>query len=261
MKPSLASLTVLLSGLAAAQTATPPSDMDTLLSALNKSLRFAVRGETSITVIFPPRDPPVRQAQSLPPIKVYPKLLRQNFMVKREAAETVAGRSTQVFSLTPKLGAAASWRVWVDVSWNVPLAYEERSADGSLARRAELLSAVKLQKRAAPIKAELLAGLPQALSLALPGLNLPAGFVAAGVGQRKTGTQLNLSDGINVVALVMAPKGVKAAAGVASRKVGDSFVWLVGNLDTGVLKTSLSSVKRSDPGPLGTFLPPSDSNP
>ncbi len=175
VRRSLSAVLLLLgSSLATAQTVTPPSDADALLSALNKSLKFTVRGETSVTVIFPPRDPPVRTAQSLPPIKVYPRLLRQNFTVKREAPGTVAGRATQVFSLTPKLSTAASWRVWVDVSWNVPLAYEERSADGSLARRAELLKADKLQKRASPVKAELLAGLPQALKLALPGLNLPA---------------------------------------------------------------------------------------
>lgn len=262
MRRSLSVVCLLLgSSLAIAQTVPPPSDMDALLSALNKNLRFTVRGEASVTVIFPPRDPPVRTAQSLPPIKVFPKLLRRNFTVKREAAEMVAGRSTQVFGLTPKLGAAASWRIWVDTSWNVPLAYEERSAGGILARRAELLSVGKLQKRAESIKTELTAGLPQALRLALPGLSLPSGFVAADVGQRKAGTQLNLSDGVNVVALVMASRGVKAAAGVASRKVGDGFVWLVGNLDSGVLQTSLSGIRRSDLSPLGTFLPPSDSNP
>lgn len=261
VKRNLVLLTMLLSGFAAAQNVPPVNDMDALLSALNKSNRFAVRGEASVTVIFPPRDQPIRQVQSLPPIKVFPKLLRQNFVVKREATQTVAGRSTQVFSLTPKLSAAASWRIWVDANWNVPLAYEERSAGGTLARRAELLSVERLQKRANPIKSELTAGLPQALKLALPGLSLPAGFVAASVVARKTGTQLNLSDGLNVVALVVAQRGVQAAAGVASRKVGDGFVWLVGNLDSGVLKTSLSSIKRSDLSPLGTFSLPSDSNP
>ncbi len=255
---------LLASSLAAAQS-TPPSDTDVLLGALNRNLKFVVRGDASLTVLFPPRAVPVRRAASLPPIKVFPRLLRQNFAVKQGAAETVAGRPTQVFVLTPKVGAAASWRIWVDSSWNVPLAYEERGADGTLARRAELLRADKLQKRAQPLKAELLPGLGQALRQALPGLVLPPGFEPVGVGQRKAGGQLNLSlnlsDGVNVLALVLAQKDVKAAQGVASRKVGNGFVWLVGNLAAPNLQGALKGVRPGDSSALGTFAPPNDSNP
>ena len=40
----------------------------------------------------------------------------------------------------------------------------------------------------------------------------------------------SMLDGVNVLALVTAPRNVKAAPGVHSRQVGGSFVWLVGNL-------------------------------
>ena len=247
--------------LAGAQALTSPSDTAALLSAFNKSLRFVVRGDASVTVLFPPRAVPVRRAAGLPPIKVFPQLLKQNFAVKQGAAETVAGRPAQVFTLTPKVGAAASWRIWVDTSWNVPLAYEERSADGTLARRAELLRADKLQKRLTPLKSDVTQGLAQALKRALPGLALPPGFEAVGVGQRPAGRQLNLSDGINVLALVLAQKNVKAAQGVASRQVGDGFVWLVGNLAASDLQAALKEVRPGDASVLGTFAPPGDSNP
>ncbi|AWN24686.1 transcriptional regulator [Deinococcus irradiatisoli] len=236
-----------------------------LTSALNKAARYTVRGEASVTVTFPPRDPPTRTAQALPPLKVFPALLTRNFEITLGAPDTVAGRAAQVVTLKPKAGAAAAWRLWIDREWNVPLAYEERGVDGVVARRAELVRADKLQKRAADVAQTLalppLPGLAQALKKALPGLSLPPGFQAVGVGQRPAGPQVILSDGINVLALVLAQKGVKAAPGVASRRIGGGYVWLVGNLDTPTLQAALNSVKKRDLGPLGTFLPPGDSHP
>ncbi|UWX63630.1 transcriptional regulator [Deinococcus rubellus] len=240
---------------------TTPTDAARLLSALIKNTRFVVRGEASVTVLFPPRPTPIRTAQSLPLIEVFPAMLKQNFDIKRQPDEVVAQRPSQVFTLTPKVGAAASWRVWVDARWNVPLAYEERSADGSLARRAELLRADKLQKRGKPVQAAALPGLAQALRQALPGLALPPGFRAVGVGRRPAGAQVVFSDGLNVLALVTAQKGVKAAQGVVSRKVGDGFVWLVGNLTAQDLQTALKGIRPGDLSALGTFMPPDDSNP
>ena len=236
-----------------------------LLSALSRSAHFTVRGEASVTVLFPPRTPPTRIAGALPTLKVFPGLVKQNFEIVPAGIQTVAGRSAQVFDLTPKVGAAARWRIWVDAVWNLPLAYEERRAQGDLTRRAELIRADRRQPRspaaAQTLSAAPLPGLPAALQRALPGLRVPPGFRAVSVGRRKAGPEVILSDGLNVAALVLAPRGVRAAQGVASRRVGDQFVWLVGNLDPQTLEQALGGITRSDLSALGTFLPPANSNP
>ena len=258
---ALLGLALLLSPLAQAQA----DKAQSLLSALTRSAQFTVRGEANVTVLFPPRTPPTRLAGALPMLKVFPSLVKQNFEIALAGTQAVAGRSAQVFDVTPKVGAAARWRIWVDAVWNLPLAYEERSAQGTLTRRAELVRADKRQSRAPAavqtLSAAPLPGLPAALQRALPGLKLPPGFRAVSVGQRKAGPEVILSDGLNVAALVLAPRGVKAAQGVASRRVGNQFIWLVGNLDPQTLAQALSGITRSDLSALGTFLPPPDSNP
>jgi hypothetical protein len=239
----------------------PTSDLESLLGALRKAAVYTVRGEASINVIFPPGKTPLRRAGQLPPVPFVPGLIGKNFGVVQGSPETIAGRPARVFTLTPNNALAPRWRLWIDTRWNVPLAYEERSADGSLARRAELLSANKLQKREAPLNLKLRPGLHGALLQALPGLKLPGGFRALSVGRRGAGPEIILSDGVNVLALVLAQKGVRAAPGVASRKLGSGYVWLVGNVEAAALSSTLGSIKRSDLSPLGTFLPPGDSNP
>ena len=243
------------------QAQAPTPDLELLLSALRKAAAYTVRGEASVTVIFPPGKTPLRRAGQLPPVPFVPGLIGRNFAVAQTPTQMVAGRLARVFTLTPNNALAPSWRLWIDTRWNVPLAYEERSAGGSLARRAELLSANKLQKRETPLNLKLRPGLHAALLGALPGLKLPDGFRALSAQQRKAGTELILSDGVNVLALLLAQKGVKAAPGVASRKLGDGYVWLVGNMDSAALQSTLSSIERSDLSPLGTFLAPGDSNP
>ena len=244
-------------GLSSAQTA----DIDSLLSALRKSATFTVRGQASVTLVFPPRKPPTRTVGALPPVPFLPALIRRNFNVSRTEPETVARREAQVFTLTPKVGAAASWRLWIDREWNVPLAYEERSADGTLARRATMLSADKLQKRGQPLPLSPAAGLGQVVSRALPGLKLPPGFVPLRVGQRPAGPEVIFSDGLNVLALVFADRQVKSAPGVATRRIGKGFVWLIGNLDNDALDAALAGIKARNPEALGTFVPPGNSNP
>ena len=64
-----------------------------------------------------------------------------------------------------------------------------------------------------------------------------------------------------MLALVLAHKNVKAAQGVASRQVGNGFVWLVGNLAAPDLQAALKGVRPGDASALGTFAPPDDSNP
>lgn len=238
------------------------SDADDLIAALKRARTLAARGQAEVTVLFPPRAVPTRVAAALPALPVRPALLLKNFTVVRAGPQTVAGRDSVRFDLTPKVGGAGRWSLWVDRAWNVPLAFEERRADGAVVRRAAFLKV-----NAAPAKVALTvpaapAGLRAALTRALPGLTFPPGFTPVGVRPRAAGvTEVTLTDGLNVLALVIAPQDVRGAPGVASRRVGNVFVWLVGNLPDATLRSALAGVRRASADPLGTFALPGDSNP
>lgn len=239
------------------------SDLDDLLSALRQARTRAARGEAEVSVFFPPRTVPTRTAGGLPAVPFRPGLIAQNFSVTRADAPPVAERNVTRFDLTPRVGQAARWTLWVDREWNVPLAFEERMPDGTLARRAAL---TRVNARSAQRRAEVPPppGLRAAVLRALPGLRLPPGFTPVEVRPRTVGAgglEVTLSDGVNVLALVVAPRNVKAAPGVASRRVGAQFVWLVGNLPDAPLQAALAGVRGADLAALGTFLPPAASNP
>lgn len=236
------------------------SDLDDLLVVLKKARTFAARGQVEVTVLFPPRAVPTRTVGALPALPVRPGLLANAFGATRTDGEPVAGRDTVRYELIPKAGQAARWTVWVDQVWKVPLAFEERTAGGELARRAVFqkvnakLARVSLGVPGPP------AGLRGALLRALPGLRLPPGFVPVEVRARAGGgLDITLSDGLNVLALVTAPRGVRAAPGVATRRVGTGFVWLVGTLPPAELKRALEGVRGVDEAGLGTFVPVADS--
>ena len=212
------------------------SDLDDLIVALKKARTFAARGQVEVTVLFPPRAVPTRTLGALPALPIRPNLLANAFTATRSGEDQIAGRPTVRYELSARAGGAARWTVWVDQVWNVPLAFEERTAGGDLARRAVFqkvnakLSRVGLGVAGPP------AGLRAALMQALPGLRLPAGFTPVEVRRRAGGgLDITLSDGLNVLALVTAPRGVRAAPGVATRRVGTGFVWLIGNLPPGEL--------------------------
>ena len=59
-------------------------------------------------------------------------------------------------------------------------------------------------------------------------------------------SEVVLSDGLNVLALVASRSGVKAAAGVAVRRLDGSALWLVGNLPQSALETALAGVQSLD---------------
>ncbi|GGM13561.1 transcriptional regulator [Deinococcus aerophilus] len=251
---------LVLSGAADAQ------DVDDLSAALLRARTLEARGTAEVTVLFPPRDVPTRTARALPRVPFRPGLLARNFTVKRVGPETVAGRSTTRFDLTPRAGEAARWSLWIDTQWNIPLAYQENFPDGTPARRAAF-TAVTAQPTAVrdPVPA-LPAGLRAAVLAALPGLRLPPGVVPSEVRSRPNGrTEITLTDGVNMFALVTAPRGVRAAPGVASRQVAGGFVWLVGNLPDRALRAALAQVQRVDSPGLaalrGTFLEPGASDP
>ncbi|MEW6422403.1 MAG: transcriptional regulator [Deinococcota bacterium] len=246
---------LLLTGVAQA------NDMDDLVSALRQARTLAARGTAEVSVFFPPRAVPTRQTNALPVVPFRPALIAGHFTVTRADAPPLAGRDVTRFDLTPKVGQAARWTVWVDRAWNVPLAFEERMPDGTLARRAVFTRVwaqpARIQRPVPPVPA----GLRAAVLAALPGLRFPPGFTPTAVkGHRSNGLEITLSDGINVLALVIAPRDVRAAPGVASRRVGDRFVWLVGNLPDALLRNALAEIQTVNEAELGTFLAADDSN-
>ena len=242
------------------------TDADDLTAALLRARTLEARGSAEVTVLFPPRDVPTRTVRALPRVPFRPALLARNFTVKRVGPDTVAGRPTTRFDLVPKVGEAAHWSLWIDTQWNLPLGYQETFPDGTPARRA-VFTAVSGPPAAvrAPVPA-LPAGLRAAVLAALPGLRLPPGVVPSEVRDRPNGrTEITLTDGVNMFALVTAPRGVRAAPGVASRRVDGGFVWLVGNLPGRALQDALAQVRRVDAPGLntlrGTFLTPGASDP
>ncbi|ADV66368.1 putative sigma E regulatory protein, MucB/RseB [Deinococcus maricopensis DSM 21211] len=232
------------------------ADANPAVSAFARALRTEARGVAEVSVFFPPRANPTRTAAVLPNVSVYAGLLRRNFEVNVGGVERVAGRDATRLTLTPKVGDAARWTVWVDRAWNVPLAFEERSADGTLARRAALqqVSGVRARSRAAPVRPE---GLRRAVLAAVPGLACPAGFEPVAVSVSGRGTEVQLSDGLNTLVLVLATRNVQTAPGVAARRVrAGAFVWLIGNLPARALSAALTGVRDVRPDALGTFVAP-----
>jgi hypothetical protein len=253
-----------------AQVAGPKTPTDSLISALKKSWQAEARGNAVLELVFPPNGAPLRNASRLPRLEVNLPLIRRNFTVTAQAA-SLAGRPVRRFELVPRNIQAARWRVWVDSKWNVPLAYQERMPDGHLARRAELVTvnaaltrldrAPTVQNPATqnpatqnPATQKPSPALKKALISALPGLKLPAGFEPLSVQTREfhapgntLGEPINevlLSDGLNVLTLIFAPRSVKAANGVAVRKLGGQWVWLVGNLPQELLEGTLAGIRR-----------------
>ncbi|MFD2608817.1 transcriptional regulator [Deinococcus taklimakanensis] len=236
------------------------ADADDLSAALRRARTLEARGTVSVTVNFPPRAQAQRQAARLPAVPFRPALLLRNFRVSRGPDEAVAGRPAARYDLSPLNTQAARWTLWIDRVWNVPLAYEERGADGALARRAALTE-VRGAARTAARAENAPTGLRGAVLEALPGLKFPPGFAPVAARAVAGQQEVTLSDGVNVLSLVVSPRGVQAAPGVASRRVGGRFVWLVGNLPPEALAAALSGIRAVRPEALGTFLAPAASKP
>ena len=248
------------------------ADVDTLISALKKSLVAEARGTAVLELVFPPNKTPVRQARLLPRLGAVPALIRRNFTVTLEGQEALAGRTARRYSLTARNPQAAPWTIWIDSVWNVPLAYQEQQQDGTLARRAAFIS---VNAAPARLKTPLSARTPdpalkKALLNALPGLKLPAGFEPLSLKLRtnaggNSASEVVLSDGLNVLALIASKNAVKAAPGVAVRKLNGAALWLVGNLPQNALEAALDGVQTLDYQAVsdltGTFAPQSASEP
>lgn len=254
----------LLVGSALAQTATPaPHAFAPLLQALKRAEKFELTGEVQTSVYFPPRPDPTRTVKVLPRLEVVPWLLRKNFDLSVGDLEQVAGRNAQRYDLTPKNTAAARWTLWLDPAARLPLAFEERAPDGTLVRRAAFNKVTgKPRLRAiAAVPAVRDSAVKPALLAALPGLRLPRSFEPVRAQRRAQGLEVVLSDGLNVLALVIAPRRVQPAQGVAVRRLPGGFVWLVGNLPQSDLDGALARVQTVQQDALGTFDAPPVSNP
>ena len=268
---------------------TSASPTDDLISALRRSLGQEARGEAVLELVFPPSSTPIRRARALPRLDAVPALIRRNFVVTA-APDTVAGRPTTRYLLTPNNVQAARWTIWIDRQWKVPLAYQERMPDGTLARRAALLNVNAGLGRLFIVRTEQantgqpktvqtpVPGLKKALLSVLPGLSLPAGFEPIRVKRQADMAEVVLSDGLNVLALVVSSRAVQPASGVAVRRLGGpglsglglggpglggQSVWLVGNLPQNTLEAALSGIRRLDTAALtsmtGTFGSPAAS--
>ncbi|WP_407540920.1 transcriptional regulator [Deinococcus radiomollis] len=238
-------------GSAASSPATSP--IEALISALKRSWLAEARGEAVLELVFPPSTTPLRRARALPRLTAVAALIRRNFVVTVGAAtETVAGRAALRYTLTPRNAHAARWTIWTDQKWKVPLAYQERMPGGSLARRAELTTVDPALTKLTATASVPLSGSPalkKILFAALPGLKLPAGFEPLSAQVRTdaagtTSTEVLLTDGLNLLALVVSPRPVQAASGVAVRRLKGQAVWLVGNLPQGTLESALAGIQR-----------------
>lgn len=243
-----------------AQNAAPPLPAE-LSRALNRSRSFAARGQAEVTVLFPPRAEPTRQVGQLPAVPFRPGMIARNFTVSQGVGPEIAGRPTIRYDLTPRNPQAPRWTLWIDQAWTVPLAFEERSADGTVARRATFQ---KVNAKLARLE-RLVPAIPQGVRgvvvRALPGFRFPDGFAPVALERAAPRWQITLSDGLNTLSLVTAPRSVKAAPGVASRQVGPGFVWLTGNLPQEGLSAALSGIRKIDEAALGTFLAAGSSSP
>lgn len=232
-----------------------------LTRALNRSRTFAARGQAEVTVLFPPRAVPTRRVGQLPVVPFRPGMIARNFTVSQSAGAAIAGRPTTRYDLTPRNPQAPRWTLWIDQAWTVPLGFEERSADGTVARRATFQKVnAKLARLERPVPA-VPEGLRAAVTRTLPGLRFPAGFTPVALERAAPRWQITLSDGLNTLSLVTAPRSVKAAPGVASRQIGERFVWLTGNLPEEALAEALSGIRKIDEAALGTFSAPASSSP
>lgn len=223
---------------------TAQEPQDQLLSAMLKARKHAAKGESKITVRFPPRKEPHREAKTLPNIHIRPWLIRKNFKIIKTNPQKIAGRSAHRYELTPNTGSAPRWVFWIDQEWNVPLAFEERQPDGTLTRSARMKKIYKLAQmnRKVPKNRP---SLRKKVNKALPGLQYPQGFIPVGLKERpKRGQEITLTDGINKLALIIASKNVKHAPGIVSRKIEQQFIWLVGNLPHKDLRKVLKSVQK-----------------
>jgi hypothetical protein len=242
----------LIFGLAFAQDL--PKVRPFLNSIYENEATTVLTGEVLETQLFPPRKQADQILSELPLLPLMtPELMNANFKVNLEDGKKIAGRETYQVSFEPNNKIAPRWTFWVDREWRHRLAFEETDFEGNITAKAQFIGIKgtptpreKRKGRRAPLKPEL----ERNLLGALKGLSLPEGFRVLGAqikdanGQRRL--EVRASNGLSVIALVIAPKQTKAGPKLAVHDAKGAWVWVIANLP----KANLEQVANSVNGPI-----------
>lgn len=222
---------LLLSGAAFA------GDWQSLQKAMQNSRTQMPAGSVEVLVLFPPSSKPMKVRNDLPQLNFLPSMVKKNFDLTWEDNQMVAGRSTTMYTLTPRNRLSNAWMIWVDDEWQVPVAYQQQDLNGTTMRRAAFQSFTGvLNKLEKPYRQKLAykAATEQKVLKALPGLGLPRPYRVVGIKRAQfqdvPSVEIYLSDGLNVIPVVVAPKAVQEAEGVAVVRLDQQFVWVVAKL-------------------------------
>jgi hypothetical protein len=243
---------VLTFGLAFAQEL--PKAMPFLNSVYENEATSVLTGEVLESQLFPPRKQADQILSELPLLPLMaPDLMNANFKVNLEEGKQIANRETYKLSLEPKNKIAPRWTFWVDREWKHRLAFEETDFAGNVTAKAQFIGIKgapapreKRRGRRAPLKPEL----EQNVMTALKGLSLPEGFRVLGAqikdanGQRRL--EVRASNGLSVIALVLAPNRTKAGPKLAVRDANGAWIWVIANLP----KANLEQIANSVNGPI-----------
>jgi hypothetical protein len=238
----------LIFGLAFAQEL--PKVRPFLNSVYENEATNVVTGEVLETQLFPPRKLADQILSELPllPLMI-PELIDANFRLQLEAGKKIAERETYKLSLEPKNKIAPRWTFWVDREWKHRLAFEETDFAGNVTAKAQFIGIKgapapreKRKGRRAPLKLEL----EKNVLTALKGLSLPEGFRVLGAQLKDVKSQRRLeiraSNGLSVIAVVLAPVSTKAGPKLAVRDANGAWVWVIANLPKANLEQIANSV-------------------
>jgi hypothetical protein len=245
-------LIVLIFGLAFAQEL--PKVRPFLNSVYENEATSVLTGEVLETQLFPPRKQVDQILGELPLLPLLiPELIDANFRLRLEPDKKIAGRETFKLSLEPKNRIAPRWTFWVDREWRHRLAFEETDFAGNVTAKAQFIGIKnpptpreKRKGRRAPLKPEL----EKNVLTALKGLSFPEGFRVLGAqlkdanGQRRL--EVRASNGLSVIAVVLAPNATKAGPKLAVRDANGAWIWVIANLP----KADLEQVANSVNGPI-----------
>jgi negative regulator of sigma E activity len=232
----------------------PPNPIAFLIRALEREAQTNLRGEVLEKQIFPPRANPEQTRAELPaPPPLSANWIRDNFYVRAELGETIAGRETWRISLEPKNTNAPSFNLWIDQKWLLRLAIQERDSSGDMTFDARFISLGSPKPRQQARQLMLLEPKPKLENFVQreTGVQLPQGFNIFDLRPRTVGKnnlpalELRASNGISVLVLVFAPIGTSNTSRIVSKIIGNGFIWVIGNLARAELEKTAGSVKSS----------------
>ena len=242
----------LIFGLAFAQEL--PKVRPFLNSVYENEATTVLTGEVLETQLFPPRKQADQILSELPllPLMI-PELIETNFRLQLEEGKKIAERETYKLFLEPKNKIAPRWTFWVDREWRTRLAFEETDFAGNVTAKAQFVgikgAPVPREKRKGR-RAQLKPELEKNVMAAFKGLSLPEGFRVLGAQIKDVNAQRRLevraSNGLSVIALVLAPNQTKAGPKLAVRNLNGAWVWVIANLP----KADLERVANSINGPI-----------